>query len=393
MWYTVFHDNTITKERNLTMTEKEIGELRRRLRPDRTAITAVRGCYVSESREILTRFRQSLGLCAEEDKETYLKLLKKVLSGTLDKNLLDLPFRTAQVADSDEHRLLMALRDSALEDEAALDKFYQAVISSLTIEGNYLILLAFERYDVPFKAKDGATLEDGNEVYSYVLCAICPVKQTKAQLSYRAEEKDFHIRDSGWAAGMPELGFLFPAFDGRRTNLYDVLYYTKSSADNHPELIDALFHIDAPKPADEQKSAFQAVLSGALEKECSLSVVQSVNDELAQRIELHKETHSDDVLSVSRDEVSAVLHDCGVSEEHIAAFHVQFDNEFGQDAQLSPRNLIAQKKFELKLPDVVVNVAPDRRDLVETRVMGGVPYLLIRADEGVTLNGVSIEIE
>lgn len=374
------------------MTEKEIGELRRRLRPDRTAITAVRGCYVSESREILTTFRQSLGLCGEEDKETYLKLLKKTLSGTVDKNLIDIPFRTAQVADSDEHRLLMALRDSELGDEETLNTFYQKVISSLAIEGNYLILLAFERYDVPFKAKDGAALEDGNEVYSYVLCAVCPVKPTKAQLSYRAEEKDFHIRDAGWAAGMPELGFLFPAFDGRRTNIYDVLYYTESTADNHPELIDALFRVDAPKPADEQKASFQSVLAGALEEECSLNVVQRIHDELAQRIEVHKETHSDDALIVSRDDVRAVLEDCGVSEQHLAAFNVQFDKEFGQDTLLSPRNLIAPKKFEVKMPDVVVHVAPDRRELVETRVLGGVPYLLIRADEGVEVNGVGIEI-
>lgn len=374
------------------MTEKEIGELRRRLRPDRTAITAVRGCYVSESREILTTFRQSLGLCGEEDKETYLKLLKKTLSGTVDKNLIDIPFRTAQVADSDEHRLLMALRDSELGDEETLNTFYQKVISSLAIEGNYLILLAFERYDVPFKAKDGAALEDGNEVYSYVLCAVCPVKPTKAQLSYRAEEKDFHIRDAGWAAGMPELGFLFPAFDGRRTNIYDVLYYTKSTADNHPELIDALFRVDAPKPADEQKASFQSVLAGALEEECSLNVVQRIHDELAQRIEVHKETHSDDALIVSRDDVRAVLEDCGVSEQHLAAFNVQFDKEFGQDTLLSPRNLIAPKKFEVKMPDVVVHVAPDRRELVETRVLGGVPYLLIRADEGVEVNGVGIEV-
>lgn len=374
------------------MTEKEIGDLRRRLRPDRTAITAVRGCYVSESREILTTFRQSLGLCGEEDKETYLKLLKKTLSGTVDKNLIDIPFRTAQVADSDEHRLLMALRDSELGDEETLNTFYQKVISSLAIEGNYLILLAFERYDVPFKAKDGAALEDGNEVYSYVLCAVCPVKPTKAQLSYRAEEKDFHIRDAGWAAGMPELGFLFPAFDGRRTNIYDVLYYTKSTADNHPELIDALFRVDAPKPADEQKASFQSVLAGALEEECSLNVVQRIHDELAQRIEVHKETHSDDALIVSRDDVRAVLEDCGVSEQHLAAFNVQFDKEFGQDTLLSPRNLIAPKKFEVKMPDVVVHVAPDRRELVETRVLGGVPYLLIRADEGVEVNGVGIEI-
>ena len=89
------------------MTEKEIGELRRRLRPDRTNITSVYGCYVSDSREILSSFRQSLSICTEDDKELYLGLLKKALSGSIDKNLLDLTFRTQQVADSDEHRLLI----------------------------------------------------------------------------------------------------------------------------------------------------------------------------------------------------------------------------------------------------------------------------------------------
>lgn len=58
--------------------------------------------------EILSEFRQPVALMSEEDKEKYLALLKKVLSGAADKNRLDLAFRTAQVADSDEHRLLMS---------------------------------------------------------------------------------------------------------------------------------------------------------------------------------------------------------------------------------------------------------------------------------------------
>ena len=124
------------------MNDKEIGELRRRLRPDRTNITSVYGCYVSDSREILSTFRQSLSICTEDDKELYLGLLKKALSGSIDKNLLDLSFRTQQVADSDEHRLLMKLRETKLSDEETLQTFYQTVIDSLSIEGHYLILLA-----------------------------------------------------------------------------------------------------------------------------------------------------------------------------------------------------------------------------------------------------------
>lgn len=168
------------------MTSKEIGELRRRLRPDRTNMTAVRGFYISSGGEVLSSFRQSVALMSQEDKESYLAIFRRVLSGTQDKNLIDLSFRTSQVADSDEHRLLMALRDSGLDDEAALETFCQTVTGALSSEDHYLILLAHERYDVPFKAKDGAQLDDSSEVFSYVLCAICPVKPGKAALRYIA---------------------------------------------------------------------------------------------------------------------------------------------------------------------------------------------------------------
>ena len=374
------------------MNDKEIGELRRRLRPDRTNITAIRGCYVSESREILSAFRQPFGLMAEEDKEKYLALLKKTLSGSIDRNLLDLSFTTAQVADSGEHRLLMALRDSALEDEDAVQKLYDVIIASYASETHYLILLAHERYDVPFRSKDGAALEDASdEVFSYILCAICPVKPTKTALGYAPEEKQFKTLGGAWAASQPEAGFLFPAFDRRRTNLYDTLYYTRDPADNHDELVQALFHLDSPLPAAEQKEAFGALLSGALSEECSLPVVQRVHDELAERIAAHKELKAEDPLTVGKSDLVPVLEGCGVSEKGLASFQTRFDEAFGLDAQLSPRNLISPR-LEVRTPDVLIQVNPERGDLLETRVLGGVRYLLVRADEDVEVSGVSIKI-
>ena len=375
------------------MTDKETGELRRRYKPDRTNITAVYGCYVSGSREILAEFRQPVALMTEEDKEKYLAIFKKVLSGAADKNRLDLAFRTAQVADSDEHRLLMKLRESELNDDEARAELLQIIIGAVTFEENYLILLAHENYDVPFKAKDGAMLDDSDHVYSYFICAICPVKAGKETLSYEAEDKAFHIRTPGYAASMPEMGFLFPAFDGRQTNLYNCLYYTRSAGDNHPELIEALFHITPPLPADEQKGSFDGLLSQTLGDECSMEVVQAVQTDLRERIEVHKETKSDEPLVVSGQEVRAVLESAGVSEDKLAAFRVKFEETFGDDAALSPRNLVDSKKMQLKTPDVIINVAPDRSDLVETRTLGGVKYIMVRAEDGVELNGVDIQIE
>jgi hypothetical protein len=374
------------------MNDKEIGELRRRLRPDRTNITAIRGCYVSDSREILSTFRQSLGLMTEEDRETYLALFKKSLSGAIDRNLLDMRFETKQVADSPEHRLLMALRDSKLEDEAALKTFYETVIDGLQLEGHYLILLAHESYDVPYRGRDGAAFgEASSEVFSYILCAICPVKPSKSALGYAPEEKEFHVQGGAWTASAPEAGFLFPAFDGRRTNLYDALYYTRNPADNHETLVDALFKLASPLPAAEQKEAFQNLLGDALQKECSLPVVQKVEGELRERIAAHKELKLEDPLTIGKSDLVPVLESCGLSEKSVASFAVRFDETFGADAQLSPRNLVGSR-LEVRTPDVVIQVNPERGDLLETRVLGGVRYLLVRADENVAVNGVDIEI-
>ena len=153
---------------------------------------------------------------------------------------MDVTFTTQQVVDSEEHRLLMALKNSALNDEEAVQAFYQKVIQSLTIDGHYMILLAFDTYDVPYRTKDGETQEEAaSEVYSYLVCSVCPVKMTKPALSYFARDNLLHNRSVDWVLSPPEVGFLFPAFDDRAANLYNALYYSRNLAENHEELAEA----------------------------------------------------------------------------------------------------------------------------------------------------------
>ena len=377
------------------MNQKELNEIRRRFRLDKNNFSRIFGCYVNSNREVISWIDASLGLMRQEEQEMYLGLLKKTLSGTLGRNLIDIEFSTAQVADSDEHRLLQTLRETECKDVNARETLCRKIIESLSMgETNYLILLAADAYDVPYRGKDDELQADASsDVYKYFVCAICPVKAGKETLSYETEDKAFHIRTPGYAAAMPELGFLFPAFDGRQTNLYNCLYYTRSAGDNHPELIEALFHITPPLPADEQKGSFDALLSQTLGEECSMEVVQAVQTDLRERIEVHKETKSDEPLVVSGPEVRAVLENAGVSEEKLAGFQVKFEETFGDDAALSPRNLVDSKRMQLKTPDVIIHVAPDRGDLVETRTLGGVKYIMVRAEDGVELNGVDIQID
>lgn len=375
------------------MIDKEISEVRRHLRRDRSNITHIYGCYVNDNKEIISEFKQSVGMMPENESDKYFALLRQSLSGSLGKNLIDITFKTSQVADSPEHKLLMALRESRLEDEEKRLEFYQKIIDTVVLEGNYLILLGCDSYDVPFKSKDDSFQKDSSEeVYRFLLCCICPVKQTKANLHYIPEEKVFHDGAMNQMVSAPALGFLFPAFDNRSTNIYNALYYTHDTKGAQDALIEAIFNTPVPQPAAEQKKSFEALLTTSLGDECSLDVVQTVHDQICQRIELHKESKVPEPLLISKEDVKKVLSSCGVSEEHVAKFSVDYDEVFGFEADLHPKNIIDNKHFELKTPDVVIKVDPARSDLIETRVIGGVKYIMICADEEVEVNGVNIHI-
>ena len=373
------------------MNEKEIAELRRRLRPEKNNITHLRGCYVNEKRELVTQFDQPLSLLPQEEAEELLSLLRRTLTGTLGRQLLDLSFTTQQVVDSPEHRLLMALRQG---EEPAVQQLFETVAQTLAMEGSYLILLAWDTYDVPYRSRDGQALEDAsNEVFSYLLCAICPLKEQRPALRYLPVEQAFrNLRADGLVAA-PAAGFLFPAFDDRAANLYGSLYYARDPAQPHPELVERLFGQQPPLPAPQQQEAFQQVLEDALGADCSYGVVQTVHEQLRGIIEEHKASKREDPLTISPQAVQGVLAQCGVPQPRLEAFQHQCEQRFGEDPALLPGNLVDAKRFEVRTPDVVIRVNPDCSGLVETRVIDGCRYILIRANEQVEVNGVQIHIE
>ena len=375
------------------MNQKEVSELRRRWRLEKNAVSRIYGCFVNGNREIVSDLDESLGRMSEEEADKYLSLLKKSLSGTLGKNLIDIVFSTQQVQDSEEHRLLSALRSSVLKDGEVRNHFYRKVIDSLDMGGDsYLLLMACDAYDVPRRGKDDELLDDGLEnVFSYILCCICPVKQGKPVLGYFPGDNEFHYTASH-VVSPPELGFLFPAFDDRAANIYNALFYSRKPDELHQEFIDAVFHTEPPMSAAEQREAFQEALSQALGDNCSMEVVRSIHERLTDQIARHKESKAVEPPCVTVGEIGAVLGDCGVAQEQIEAFRANCEERFGAGAALSPANLIDAGKFEVKTTHASVSVSPDCSYLVETRVIDGKQYILVPAGENVEINGQTVQI-
>lgn len=375
------------------MTDREIAEIRRRYKRERSSISRIRGCFVNENKDIISETDLSLGLLSETECDHVLALLKKTLSGDTGINLLDIDFSTTQVSSGEEHALLMKLRDSQLTDDEAVKALYKKIIEGLSLEGSYMILLAADTYDVFSFTKDGKKSEDAAEVFRYIICAVCPIQTTKPALSYQVKENCFKNVMADAVVSAPRVGFMFPAFDNRATNLYGALYYTKSKDNNHDEFARALFNIQhLPMPAKEQTETFKGLLAESAGEACSLHVIQSVHAQLCHVVEDHKE-HKDEPLVVDKYALRDMLEFCGVSEDGVETFEKQFDKSFGTDAQVNPKNMMDTKRFEVRTPDVVIKVNPEKRDLVETRIIDGVRYILIRADEGAEVNGIDIRMD
>lgn len=375
------------------MNEKEISELRRRYKLEKNNITSIRGCYVNEKQEILSQFNESLALMQDSEAEKILAILKKTLSGSHRKNLIDIEFTTQQVADGEKHKLLMTMRESKLENDEAVNEFFQQVITSVSLEENYVILLAHDIYDVPFKSINGDNEDEhSSEVFSYIICSICPVKPSKPALSYYVKENEFHSSTTDRIVSPPELGFMFPAFDDRSTNIYNALYYTKNTKLSYDDFADSVFDCEIPMPATEQKEVFKDILSDTFGEECSLDVVQSVHGKLQKMIEVHKESKEETPLTVYKGTVKHLLNEAGASDEQLESFDEQYNQHFGEDTALSPKNIIDISRTELKTPDVTIRVSPGCDNLVKTRMIDGSKYIMIRAEDGVEINGVPINI-
>ena len=216
----------------------------------------------------------------------------------------------------------------------------------------------------------------------------------KPSLGFLAYEQRFRSATGDPGVGAPAFGFLFPAFDDRATDLYHALFYTRDIADNHGEVTEAIF-ASAPTmpPAAEQKETFHRVLTEAIGEECRLEVVERVQQQLSGLIDEHKASREKETLVVTPEMVKQVLENSGVGEESAAAFEKQCNEAFGEGVELCPGNLIDKGKLAVATPDVSIKVSPERSDLIETRTIDGVKYILIRAEGDVQVNGISIHID
>ncbi|MBR5247878.1 MAG: DUF4317 domain-containing protein [Lachnospiraceae bacterium] len=371
------------------MIKQEITELKKLLTQNNCSITRICGCYVDGEKNKKAEFRQPFLALPEEELFKYFEILRKCYSGSLGKNMLNLEFPLAAEEQGGPHDLLLRLRDSKLKDDILLDAFYDKVIETYEYVGNYLILIIHDVYDVPGKTSDGIEMEDASdEIYEYILACVCPVNLSKPGLSYHADENTFHNRIRDWVVDLPDTAFLFPAFNDRGSDLHSMLYYTKNAEELKEGFVEQMFGCPLPLTAGGQKETFQTLVEETLGETCDVEMVKTIHEKLAEMVEEHKE--KPEPLVLDKNEVKTLFANSGVTNEKLEAFDKHFDETAGEKATLLVDNVINNRTFEVKTPDVVVKVKPERTDLVETQIINGRRCLVIALDGSVEVNGIVV---
>ena len=410
------------------MNKKDILELKRRFKKDACTFTRLCGCYVDADRNKVTTFGETFLNLEDEEFYKYLEIAKKVMSGTIGNNILELEFPTAEEAPGGRQQFLMGLRESALKSDELMDAFYDLVIDSYDYVGNYLILVFHDAYDVMTKTSDNNKLDESEEVYEYLLCAICPVSLTKPGLGYREDENRIGPRIRDWVVGVPDTGFVFPAFTDRSTDIHSLMFYTKDTKAPHAEFMELGLGCGARRTATEQKMTFHSIVKQAygddVEKsgEVLMEIQQNLNDLVEEKAELEE-----DPVVLTPELLTNVMEESGVAPEKAEKIGKTCAEEFAEEAPLAENvvdskalaaNEQIQKEKELaaqvevlqqqlkekqieeeadevvKTYDVVLRVKPEKVSQIKSEVINGQKCLVIpmAEDEHANVNGVNTTV-
>ncbi len=414
------------------MNKKDILEIKKRMKKEGNTFTRLCGCYVNGEREKVVDFAYPFWDIDEEAKYKYLEIANKTLSGKLDNNLLELEFSMEEEQEGDCYKLLMALRESKLKDEGLVNAFYDRVIETCGIAGNYLILLYHDIYDVPLKTSDNMKLDDSEEIYEYIIGAICPVALSKAGLGYNDDVNNISMLKRNWTVGACVSGFTFPCFTERSADVHAVMVYTKDVKNPMHAFWENGLGANGALTSTEKRTAFNNMIKQGIagEENDPENAIINMQGAIKEIIDIAKDAEGEDVeVYLTPKQVSGALSNCGISEEKAESIAEKYEEYFSDD-EVMASELIDEKALreseirnerrklmkeidelneqnehlmevtdpvkygESDNPKVILRVSDEKAEIIRTTDVEGVPCILIPLDEDdeTIINGRTVKM-
>ena len=79
-----------------------------------------------------------------------------------------------------------------------------------------------------------------------------------------------------------------------------------------------------------------------------------------------------------------------IKPEKLEDFEKHYEASAPEPVPFMASNIANTRKFEVKTPDVIVQVNPARSDLVDTRIIDGRRCIVIEINDAVEVNGIPV---
>ena len=350
------------------MNKKEISAVKKALSPEKGAASRFY-CMGTKNKAFSA---VELGMLGEEERDLCMALFKKALSGKTGKNLVPVSFPVEQEAEGGTQERLISLLGGDKEEEG-----YKALASELADaygDDDSVVMILPGSFDIP----------GTDNIYSFILCAICPAASTKPVLSY--DGASISGTKKVTALGAPSCGFLFPSYTDGQPDVHNALVYAKKPASMPDAVIEKILGCHVPVTADEQKEAFSSLVENLLGSGCDYQTVRAIQDNLAEALE---ESASPDLLEYTKSDIQRLFEASGVPERVLEGFDDAYEEAVGDIRALTVGNLV-DAKITVRTSDVAVTADSGKAGSVTAVMVNGRKCLAVPFEGEVTVNGVRI---
>lgn len=377
------------------MNKNEVSEIKKVFKDGSGLFTLnkVLTAFVNDPEDIPYKEIKSYYILPEDEAELIMKTLKKVLSGSIGKGLLEFAFPNEQYDEGGSQALLYKVLQDELQNPEIAYELLDKIAQNYECDGTYAVFCGLCSYSVMKKAKDLETIDDSGELYKFIICGICPVKIDKAGLVYSDEQQEIvkkHNIDR-LIAQTPQDGFLYPVFSSRSADINSVMYYTHTPKNPNRSVINEILGCEFERSCEDEKEAFQRIVETVAQDELSIDVINNINDNVSEMLERQQEDEEESLLLVGKEQIEQVLADSGVSKEKLERLPNIYENVVGED-KLNAQNIV-DKKTVINSMGITVNVSPESQQKVSTKIIDGKKCLIIEIDDDLKVNGLSANIK
>lgn len=374
------------------MNKKEVSEIKKNFASESGyfVLNKILTAFVDAEKNLLCHNIMNGFSVPDDEMSVYDETFKKVLSTSVGKKFIEYAFNKEAYEDDGAQNILYKFLRSGMGD-AESETFLNHIIQYIEYTGPFTIMTAYCTYTPRKKNKNDEFDDSGDEVYNYLLTAICPADTGADGFVFNRDNNELEKRlnielivDKA-----PTDGFLFPAFSDRSSDINHVMYYNKSPKDPNISIIDEVLGCSFRMSSDMEKASFQTILSNAIGDDLDYTIINTVNEQIKELIAENRD--STDNITLEAKDLENIFTVIGIPTERVNMVKPVYEKVCG-DCILTASNVIDYKNI-VEMPGIKVDIKATSADKVRTSVIDGRRCLLIDIDDPtIEINGMSVSL-